>query len=144
MPRSTTLRAGSTLVEQVVVLALLGVCAAAGVIGGARLLDTATVHGATRDVAEQFILARDRAMATGTATAVQLDATHRRVVVHAGDDTLARLELAPRAIRLAVTRDSMAYGATGLGFGAANLRVIVARGASADTVTVSRLGRVKR
>jgi hypothetical protein len=38
----------------------------------------------------------------------------------------------------------MAYSASGLGFGAANMRVIVSRGASADTITVSRLGRVRR
>jgi hypothetical protein len=38
----------------------------------------------------------------------------------------------------------MSYTALGIGFGAANLRVIVSRGASADTITVSRLGRVKR
>jgi len=38
----------------------------------------------------------------------------------------------------------MAYAASGLGYGASNLRVIVRRGASADTITVSRLGRVKR
>jgi Tfp pilus assembly protein FimT len=140
MPR----RSGTTLIEQVVVLAVLGVFAATGVVAGARLLDTATVHGAARDVSGLLELARDRAMATGTATAVQLDAPHRRLVVHAGADTIARLELGPRAVALSVSRDSIAYTATGLGFGAANLRAIITRGASADTVTVSRLGRVKR
>ena len=83
-------------------------------------------------------------MSTGTATAVYLDSRRRRLVVHAGTDTIARLELSPRAVALAVSRDSMTYTATGLGFGAANLRAIISRGASADTITVSRLGRVKR
>ena len=138
-------RHGSTLIEQVILLAVLGVVTAVGVVGGSRLLDTATVHGATREVAELFSLARDRAMATGTLTAVQLDAVRARVVVHSGTDTLARLDLRRQhAVRLEATRDSMAYLSSGLGYGAANLRVIISRGASHDTLTVSRLGRVRR
>jgi hypothetical protein len=31
-----------------------------------------------------------------------------------------------------------------MGFGAANTQIIVSRGAAADTVTVSRLGRARR
>jgi Tfp pilus assembly protein FimT len=138
-------RTGSTLIEQVILIAVLGSCAAVGVAGGARLLDTATVHGAAREVAELFALARDRASATSTRTAVRLDATRDRVVVHSGADTLASLELgATRHVQLVSTRDSMAYLPSGLGYGAANLRVIVSRGASRDTITVSRLGRVRR
>jgi hypothetical protein len=37
----------------------------------------------------------------------------------------------------------MAFGASGLGYGAANLRVVVRRGAASETVYVSRLGRVR-
>jgi Tfp pilus assembly protein FimT len=138
-------RRGTTLVEQVVLLAVLGVCSAVAVTGAARLLTTVAVHGAAREVAELFALARDRAMATGERVSVRLDGPAGRVLVHAGEDTLARLELyASQKISLTATRDSMAYLPSGLGYGAANLRVIVARGASRDTITVSRLGRVKR
>jgi len=138
-------RAGTTLVEQVILLAVLGVLAAVGIVGGARVLDTATVHGAAREVSELFALARDRAMATGMRTAVRLDAATDRVVVHSGVDTLASVDLhAGRAVNLETTRDSMAYLSSGLGYGAANLRVIVSRGSSRDTITVSRLGRVRR
>jgi hypothetical protein len=38
----------------------------------------------------------------------------------------------------------MAYQASGLGLGAANLRLVLRRRARADTITVSRLGRVER
>jgi hypothetical protein len=43
-----------------------------------------------------------------------------------------------------VTRDSIAFYPSGLGYGAANTRLIVSRGAAAETVTVSRAGRVRR
>lgn len=138
-------RAGSTLIEQIILLTLLGTCSAVAIAGGARLLDAAAVHGASREVAELFVLARDRAMATGARTAIHIDAPNARVVVHTGTDTLARLDLRQsRALQLDATRDSMAYLPSGLGFGAANLRVILSRGSSRDTITVSRLGRVRR
>ncbi|MBL0169589.1 MAG: GspH/FimT family pseudopilin [Gemmatimonadaceae bacterium] len=139
------LRRGSTLIEQVVVLTILGLLLSVAGVGGARLIDSATVHGASREVAELFALARDRAMATGTRTAVKLDAAKSRIIVYADTDTLARLDLhASRSVQLNATRDSMAYLPSGLGYGSANLRVILSRGASHDTITVSRLGRVKR
>ena len=49
---------------------------------------------------------------------------------------------AARRATIAVTRDSITYAPTGLGYGAANTRIIVARGRWADTITTSRLGRV--
>lgn len=137
-------RHGTTLIEQLVLLVVVGIGIGISMTGGARLLNTATVHGAARETAEMFAMARDRAMATGRRTAVTLDARSHRMIVHAFRDTLALLDLSPRGVRLETTRDSMAYQPSGLGYGAANLRVIVKRGASQDTITVSRLGRVKR
>ncbi len=136
---------GFTLVEQLWVLLVSGILLAVSVSGGARLLNATITRGAANDTADLLAMARDHAVATGTRTAVHFDAGAARVVVHAALDTLARLELArDRAVFLAATRDSMAYTAAGLGYGAANVRLIFTRGASADTVTVSRLGRVKR
>jgi type II secretory pathway pseudopilin PulG len=138
-------RTGSTLIEQVILLAVLGGCAAVAFASGVRAMDTAHVHGAAQEVVELFAFARDRAMATGTRTAVRLDVPGQRLVIHADTDTLARLELQRgHAVRLESTRDSMAYLASGLGFGAANLRIVLSRGASRDTILVSRLGRVRR
>ena len=91
------------------------------------------------------MMARERAMATGARTALHLDSRSARAVVHTDQDTLARLDLATtHRVQLDATRDSLAYAPSGLGYGAANLRIIVSRGAVRDTITVSRLGRVKR
>ncbi len=138
-------RAGFTLIEQLWILLLSGTLLALGVAGGARLLDAAVVRASANDVADLFAVARDQAIASGARTAVRLDAANGRVLIHADADTMTRLDLRQlRAVQLSSTRDSMAYTPSGLGYGASNLRVVVSRGASADTVTVSRLGRVRR
>ena len=46
-------------------------------------------------------------------------------------------------VSLSSTRDSITFDVRGLGWGAANLTLSVRRGAAAETLTVSRLGRVK-
>jgi hypothetical protein len=46
-------------------------------------------------------------------------------------------------VSLGATRDSMSFDARGLGRGAANLTVAIARGTARDSIVVSRLGRVR-
>lgn len=134
-------RHGVTLPEQMVVLAMTGVLLALGIAAGLPLLDALAVETASQEVADLLGAARDHAFTTQTRTAVRFDGAARRVVVHTGTDTVAHTVLAA-GVRLESTRDSMAYAPSGLGYGAANLRIVVSRGRSADTITVSRLGRV--
>jgi len=137
-------RSGSTLIEQVTVLTVLALLATIAIRGIARLLDATWVHVATRDISDLLALAREQASATGTRTAVRFDVAGSRIVVHSGSDTIARYDLAQHgAVALEASRDSMAYSPSGLGYGAANLRVVLRKGASAETLTVSRLGRVR-
>ena len=115
------------------------------VTASVRVIDGAHVHAASRNVSELLAFARDRAVATGQRTAVRFDGLHHRVLVHSGHDTVAKLSLHDDAgVSLSASRDSLSYQSSGLGYGAANLRVIVSRGAAQDTITVSRLGRVRR
>jgi hypothetical protein len=89
--------------------------------------------------------ARHGALRRAVVTAVRVDTARGLVVVHAGVDTLEQRSLGlVHGVRIETTRDSIAYGPAGLGFGAANTRVIFRRGAAAETVTVSRLGRARR
>jgi len=136
-------RPGSTSLEQLRVLTILGILAAVTLLGGAPLLEAAAVETAARESTALFALARDHALAAGERTAVHLDSAGGRVVVHAGADTLAVADFAQRGVRVMATRDSMAYAPSGLGVGAANLRLVLSRGARADTINVSRLGRVE-
>jgi hypothetical protein len=67
------------------------------------------------------------------------------VTVRAGADTILRRRLgAVHGVTLSATRDSMAYAPSGMGYGAGNLRLVLRRRAAAETVFVSRLGRVRR
>jgi hypothetical protein len=46
-------------------------------------------------------------------------------------------------VSLGTTRDSIVFDARGLGYGAANLTLVARRGSAAETLVVSRLGRVR-
>ncbi len=135
---------GSTTIEQLLTLTVLAILATITIVGSGRLLDAAAVEAAMQEAAALFALAREHALATGMSTALRIDPGQHRLVVHTGADTLATAQFARSHIRLTSSRDSMAYAASGLGAGAANLRLVLSRGHRSDTLLVSRLGRVSR
>jgi Tfp pilus assembly protein PilE len=137
-------RTGTTLVEQTVVVALIGILSALTFRAGASLLDALAVRAAARDVRDAFAEAREHAVARGVRTAVQVNPALAAVTVQTAVDTVSARNVAQvHGATLVSSRDSMAYSPSGLGYGAANMRIILTRHAAAETVTVSRLGRVK-
>lgn len=138
------LRRGATLVEQLWLLVLIGGLAALALTSGASLFAALDVAMAAQETVNLLALARDHAIATGDRTAVRFDVVATRVVVHAGRDTIAVGDFHGSGLTLEATRDSLSYAPSGLGVGAANLRLVLTRSARADTITVSRLGRVQR
>jgi Tfp pilus assembly protein FimT len=137
-------RSGTTLVEQVVIMTLLGAMAAFAVVRIGAAMDALAVHGAAREIKDVFAAAREYAVAASVRTAVQIDPASARLSAFAGSDTVTVRELGTlHGVTLSATRDSMAYSPSGLGYGASNLSVIVQRHTAAETVTVSRLGRVR-
>lgn len=139
----TPRRWGRTLAEQLIVLAATGILLALAIAPALPLLDRIAVTTAAQEVVDLLGTARDIALARQQLTAVHIAARARQLVVQSGGDTLARTVL-PDGVTLNTTRDSLAYAPNGLGYGAANLRLIVSRGRTADTITTSRLGRVSR
>jgi hypothetical protein len=88
--------------------------------------------------------ARDEALARHVVVGVRVDTGQATVVLRAHGDRIALYALGhAHGVSLSTTRDSIAFDARGLGYGAANLTLVARRGTAADTLVVSRLGRVR-
>jgi hypothetical protein len=96
------------------------------------------------DLSAVFSMARQSAITRRTTIAVVLDTTLGTVELHAASRSFARHDLRARfGIVLGANRDSAVYDSRGLGYAVSNLTVTVRRGAIVDTLTMSRLGRVR-
>jgi Tfp pilus assembly protein FimT len=136
-------RVGNSLPELVTALALTALILAIAVPRMREVVERAAVRGAVADIVTSLSVARQVAVSRGGA-AVAIDAGSASIyVVRAGDTLAARRLGSVFGVTLRATRDSLAYDARGLGVGGANLTFFVARGSRADTVVVSRLGRVR-
>lgn len=139
------MRRGFTLPELLVVIAIIGILTTFAMPRFTAMIDAIEVRGATSDIAAACALARQLAISHGAITAVDFDTAGATITVHRGTDTIAVRRLAElRGVTIAASRDSLAYNALGIGYGASNLRVIARRGRAVDTLFVSRVGRVRR
>jgi type IV fimbrial biogenesis protein FimT len=139
-----TLRDGTTLIELLVTLGVLSIVLLVSLPSSAALRDQASVRSATTELTSALTLARSAALAESRVVAVALDSASGRALVLAATDTLLDLPLGSRyRVGIASTRDSVAYGPTGRGYGAANTTITVRRGRAVDTISISRLGRIR-
>ena len=138
------MRRGHSVLELVVVLTIVAVLLAIVLPRASALLDGVAVQGAAGDVAATLGAARHLAMAARAPVAVHVDTAGGVLRVRRGAEMLFSRNVGhAHGVRLRATRDSLAYGRLGLGLGASNLSIIVVRGSIAETVFVSRLGRVR-
>lgn len=138
-------RSAVTLLELMTVLGLVGILLAIAMPRAAGYMDGIRVGGAIRETISVFVTARHTATARSRRASVHIDQADARLEVRVEDQTILRRDLNERyGVTIRATRDSMSYDPVGLGYGAANLRIIVSRGHAADTVFISRLGRVRR
>lgn len=136
---------GFTLLELLIVVTIIGLLTGVAVPRTRRLLDGIAARGAAVDATNMLELARHVAMARGERVSVDIDSAPARLTMRAGTDTIrVRNENAVHGVRFAVTRSPIVYSQLGMGFGVSNLTLVVTRGQAAETVTVSRLGRVRR
>jgi prepilin-type N-terminal cleavage/methylation domain-containing protein len=137
-------RVGFTLLELAIVLALVGLLMAIAVPRFAAMRDGASVRAAMANLGADFSLARQSAITRRTTVAVVLDTSSGTVEVRSASRTLAQHALrAMYGIVLGSNRDSAVYDSRGLGYGVSNLTVTVRRGSFVDTLTMSRMGRVR-
>jgi prepilin-type N-terminal cleavage/methylation domain-containing protein len=143
-PAEGSMRNAFSLIELAVTLCILSILSAIAVPFAGRLLDGIYVHGAVIEIESLFSTARHLAIARAAQTTVEIDTAARVVRISADDDTLRRADIgADHDVRLSASRTRMVYSASGFGYGAANLSVVVRRNSAVDTVFVSRLGRLR-
>jgi prepilin-type N-terminal cleavage/methylation domain-containing protein len=139
------MRQGMTAIETVVVLSIIAMVMAIVVPTLARMRDGIAVRNAAAEALSAFAIARRSAIVRGATTALGVDRPPGFITVTAAGEMLLQRNLeGAYGVTLSSTRDSTAYSALGHGFGAANLSLVIARGAVAETIFVSREGRVRR
>jgi prepilin-type N-terminal cleavage/methylation domain-containing protein len=139
------MRRGTTLPELIVVLTVVSILLLIALTRTGALRDRASVRAAATETVATFALARRWSLSRASRTAITFDTAAATLIVRSYTDTIARRSLwSSHGVGLSASRDSMAYAPNGLGYGASNLTLVLRRGAAAETVVVSRLGRVRR
>ena len=137
-------RAGYTLIEVALVLVVMGLTAAIGIRQLHFYLDRIATHDAVRSAGNLIERARDESIALHTFVSVRVDTATASLDLLARGLPAARAALgAVHGVALTTSRDSITFDVRGLGYGAANLTLVATRGRAADTLTTSRLGRVR-
>jgi prepilin-type N-terminal cleavage/methylation domain-containing protein len=138
------MRHAFTLIELAATLCILSILSAITIPRAGRFLDRIHVRGAVIEIESLFSTARHIAIARRAQITVDIDTSARAIHVTTGGARLRTANIgADHDVLLSATRSGMSYSATGMGYGAANLSVVVRRNSVVDTVFVSRLGRLR-
>jgi prepilin-type N-terminal cleavage/methylation domain-containing protein len=138
---------GFTLLELMVVICIAAVLMAFGLPRGARLLDWLETERAVRDVMTAFAVGRAGAVAYGTRARITFNADTLRI------DRFGPSGWSPwwrtpgpasRGVTLEVSNSVVIFGPNGMGWGTSNTTIVLRRGSQVETITTSRVGRVKR
>jgi Tfp pilus assembly protein FimT len=138
------MRRGLTLAELIVVCTFTALVAAIGIPRTRYILDGLRLRQATHEVAGALTLARAAAIRRGDFTRVIVDEGRGTVFVAGSHDTLLTRELGRvHGIALRASRDTITFAPSGMGYGISNSTIVLTIGERADTVVVSRLGRMR-
>jgi prepilin-type N-terminal cleavage/methylation domain-containing protein len=137
-------RRAFTIIELTVTVCILSILSAITIPWAGGVLDRIRVRSAAVEIESLFSAARHIAIARAAHATVDIDTVALSISVSVESDTVRKREIgAAHGVLLSASRVRMSYSATGVGYGAANLSVVVRRNRAADTVFVSRLGRVR-
>lgn len=140
------MRRGVTLLEVIAVLAVVGVVLA---ITAPRLTswkDRLAVERATGEIVSFYWQARTSAIFRGTRVRLTLGGDSLQASFEGVTDSIFLTRSGPRrhGVSLIVSRPVIRIYANGFGLGAANTKIVLRRGVAAESLTTSRLGRLKR
>lgn len=138
------MRRAFTAIELTIVIGVVAILSAIAMPATATLLDRVHLRAAIVEIESLFSAARHIAIARATQASVEIDDRAGTLSVTVDGDTVRQAAVkVEHGVDLTSNRVAMAYSATGVGYGAANLSIVVRKGMVADTVVVSRLGRVR-
>ncbi len=138
------MRKGYTLMELLIVLAITAILSSLSVRALIGMREHLAVRLAATDATRTLHDARTIAITAAQRTAVRIDSRRNTISVLHGTDTLRTLRLDDYGVQLRTTRDSIAWGPTGIGWGASSATITFTRGNASTALAVSRLGRIRR
>ena len=137
-------RPAATIIELTIVVAISSALCAIALPRAARFIDSIEVRGAVTEIESLFSLARHIAIARGAQSVLDIDPATGVFSIRVGPELIRSGDVgAAHGVVIASSRTSMTYSPIGVGYGAANFSLSVARGNVADTIVISRLGRVR-
>ena len=134
-----------TTIEMVVVVTIATLLTMLALVPVGRAVDRASVRAASDEIATAFAIGRQTAIMRSSVVTGTIDTIGGAITIESGGDTVHRRRLEDiHGVALSITRADFRFAPNGLGYGVSNLRVIARRRSAADTIYVSRLGRVRR
>jgi Tfp pilus assembly protein FimT len=134
-----------TAIEVAITLSVIAIMLGVVVPSAVRFRDGLAVRNASAEAVAAFAVARQSAIVRGARADLAIDDPPGNISVWVAGKSIMRRDLeATYGITLTTTRDSTAYSPLGLGHGLANLRMVIEKGRVAETIFVSREGRVRR
>jgi len=137
---------GFTVLELMVVICIAGLLASLWLPRAARRIDWLKTQHALRDMTTALAVARHGAVLQATRARLTIDSDTLRVDrwEPAGwRPWWRRAGPADHGVVLQVSNPVVVFGPTGMGWGASNTKIELSRGSQLETITVSRVGRVK-
>jgi prepilin-type N-terminal cleavage/methylation domain-containing protein len=138
---------GFTLLELVIVTCIAGILLAFWVPRASQLMDWFATERAARDVTTAIAVGRHGAV---------MRATRARIRFNPDSIRIERLESqswvpwwqtpgpASYGVRMEISNPTITVGPNGMAWGVSNTRIVLRRGSQSETITMSRVGRVKR
>lgn len=138
---------GFSLVELVIVLLIVTVLAAVGLPRLGPFLDRIATDHAAREVTTAIAMTRHGAVLRGVLARLTIGGDSLRIDrLEQGSWTPWKRRPGPAdlSVSLEVSNPVIVFGPTGMGWGVSNTKVVLRRGSQVETITMSRVGRVKR
>lgn len=140
------MRRGITVVELLAVLAMIGLLLVLGLPTVSQWMDRLATERAALELASFYNRGRFAAIFRSTRVRLEFAPDSLRAVFEGVTDSVFLRWPGParHGVRFTASRPVIRIHPTGIGWGAANTKLVVRRGAAADSLTTSRIGRLKR